>query len=279
MNPFPQRYQAYSAAALLDILDHPDDYLPEALDAARAELASRNLSEADLATAKQEWMAIQAENRASHSLRVSVRIRSMLDAVWDALNPIQAAMPTAERFMRGITILFALLTLAYWCTQIDLAIFVLANFVVELEGYVVELCLTLMLLPLATILFALRQTLGWYLVAGYLTYAGVLAAGLIIVAWDSLGCPVSAAFRAGTGLGRFVIWRAALGGVPACHPGTFQGQRAGGAHNPGQNRGIGCLDGMAPARMIRDRRCWLPLALPCEKTISHCDQCFDTLKA
>ena len=53
-NEFAQRYQNFSDRKLLDIVQHHRDYVPEAVAAAKAELATRDLSEEEMADLKTE---------------------------------------------------------------------------------------------------------------------------------------------------------------------------------------------------------------------------------
>lgn len=182
MNPFPQRYQAYSDAALLDILDHPDDYVPEALAAAQAELQGRNLSEQAMADARQEGLPAQ-QARQQRQAQVT-KAKSLLVTFLDTLNPIQSAAPTAERWARWLSIAFVLMAIAAWYDSFALVAFMLAEIQHEWDFYFVELLTPLVLLAVGAVLFAWRKRLGWHLMATYLVFAAINAVGLIILTWQ-----------------------------------------------------------------------------------------------
>lgn len=182
MNPFPQRYQAYSDAALLDILDHPDDYTPEALAAAQAELQGRNLSEQALADARQEGLPAQQARQQRHAQ--VTKAKSQLATLLDTLNPIQSVATTAERWARWLSIAFVLLAIAAWYENFALVAFMLPEIQHEWDFYFVELLAPLVLLTVGAVLFAWRKGLGWHLMATYLVFATMGALGLIIVAWQ-----------------------------------------------------------------------------------------------
>ncbi len=67
MDAFADRYKSYSNTALVGMLDNSDDYQPEALAAAQAELRGRNLSEQTILDARQENLIVQQAKQQSHA--------------------------------------------------------------------------------------------------------------------------------------------------------------------------------------------------------------------
>jgi hypothetical protein len=186
MNPFSQRYQAYSAAALLDILDHPSDYTPEALAAAQAELQGRNLSEQALADAREDNLAIlQARQlQRAPAAMAAKQVESTLGKLFDTLNPIHATAPMAEKWARWLSIVFVLMAIATWYQHFRFMMDMFAWGFSEWDFSMVEYAFPLLLLPAGAILFAWRKREGWHLMAAFLVYSTLQAAGLVILAWS-----------------------------------------------------------------------------------------------
>ena len=103
VNDFSQRYQQFNDRKLLEIIQNESDYLPEAIVAAKKELASRELTEEEISELKKEvegiksmkvnwdWMNSQLVNR--------------LRGWWTALT-LDRKIGTMTAFALGFWVLF-----------------------------------------------------------------------------------------------------------------------------------------------------------------------------
>jgi hypothetical protein len=184
VNPFSKQYQQLSAAQLLEILQKHDDYQPLALEAARSELESRNLSEDELNTA--ENIIVTADNekeekkweRHQQINRIATGIRSYLVVDEDA--------PTSKQ-INIISLILAVVVLYLIIDRFDYYIFLLSNpELFEESGGWSELflLLTVIIFPgIGGFLFWKRKGFGWKLLAVY--FFASLIFGLISLQYVS----------------------------------------------------------------------------------------------
>ncbi|MDC7997153.1 hypothetical protein [Gilvibacter sediminis] len=112
MTNFAENFANTSDQALLHVLEFSDQYVPEALDAAIAELEKRNLTAAQTAAAREAARQYET-NKQQNTLRKNqhvVRSNKSLKTFWDKISPWHPGIPAAEQKYKFVLLLWAILT-------------------------------------------------------------------------------------------------------------------------------------------------------------------------
>jgi hypothetical protein len=179
-NDFSEYYKTISNTELLNILDSPDDYQPSAVVAANTELSKRRLSESELQKARQPLINKQEEKHKEreNAKATKAKIIGKGHTLMDILNPIQAGIPSIEKTIRYIVIIFGGIFLYRFITDYRTHLAYLR----DIPGFPLEsisYLLPQILLPLATIAFWKRKTMGWTLLTIFLTFSAIGAVWLL----------------------------------------------------------------------------------------------------
>lgn len=172
---FAEYYKTISNTELLSILENPTDYLPEALEAANTELTKRNLSENEIKEIKNLFQSqkAQKEKQQQKIKAVEIALKGKAKVFLDTLNPIQPDLPTTERTIRSIVIVFGLIFLYSVVSNYGLIRFFLHDF--RLSPFTtIFTFLPFILLLIAIITFWKRKRIGWTLLVAYLTFSAVI---------------------------------------------------------------------------------------------------------
>ena len=175
-NNFSENYKTFSTPELLDILANQEDYQPLAVEAARAELASRNLSEQDIKNAKQtlEDKRVKIEKDKEKIKAVETKIKSAGNNLIDTINPIQSGVSSPVKTIRLIVIVFGGIFLYHLLKDYKMHLAYLkdfSRFPFESSMYF----LPLLLLLVSIFLFWKRTKAGWILLTIFITFSAVSA--------------------------------------------------------------------------------------------------------
>ncbi len=175
---FSEYYQSISDTELLEILDNPQDYQPEALEAANKELASRQLTEQAIEEARLPLIAKKRnqEKEREQLKAVETKIKTVGNRFFDTINPIQSGIPSAEKIIRFIVIVFGgmfLFELFHSFSSSEVYIHDFSNFPIQTA----IILLPQLLLGLAIFLFWRRKSIGWTLLTVFLSIS------LMLVIW------------------------------------------------------------------------------------------------
>ncbi len=184
-NNFSEYYKTISDTELLSILDNPDDYQSVAVEAAKAEFSNRQLSDIEIQEARQPLIAkqIQKEKEREKVKVVETKIKAAGHTFIDTINPIQSGIPSTEKTIRLIVIIFGGIFLYQFITGFreNLA------YIKDIPRFPFESIMTLLpqvLLPVATIAFWKRKTFGWILLTVFLTFSAVGAIWLLFQSFN-----------------------------------------------------------------------------------------------
>ncbi|MCK4661466.1 MAG: hypothetical protein KAT68_01265 [Bacteroidales bacterium] len=193
MNQFTERYKSYSNAELLKIIENSSNYQPEAVETAKNEIEQRQLTDKELKEAELELETQRQEKIKKNERRQNIenKVKEFGTSIVDTVNPIQQTIPTAQRLIRLITIMFGLISLYQFYKEFGILKFMFGNNGGIWDFSIVFYFLPLFLVPTATILFWFRKKLGWILLGTYLTYSAVNSIGLLIQTWnmEPIGIP------------------------------------------------------------------------------------------
>jgi hypothetical protein len=171
---FSDYYKTITATELLAILDNPGDYQPSAIEAAKAELESRQLSETALQEARQPLVEkVQRKEAEREKIKVvEEKLKVAGNGFFEAINPIQQGIPSTEKMIRRIAIVFGVFFLYQLISDFRTHM----AFISDFPRYPLESGLylfSLVLLPVAILFFWKRKQLGWILLTIYLSFTVV----------------------------------------------------------------------------------------------------------
>lgn len=165
------------------IIAESDRYDPIAVETAKNEIESRELSQQDLDQAQsqindqKEIKKLEIEKRK----RQEDKLKQSAATFFETINPIQSGIQTPEKIIRLTTLIFAGKWIYGIFNEFRLHLLMLT---VDLENWdlsMVEYFFPLILLPLATILFWKRKKIGWGLMVVFLTYSATTTIGLFFM--------------------------------------------------------------------------------------------------
>jgi len=173
-NNFNEYYKKISDTELLSILENPGDYQPIALEAAKKEFVSRQLTDTEIQEARHPLLAKQAQKKKEKARMkaVETRIKNTGDSFIDTINPIQSGVPSTEKIIRLIVIVFGGIFLYQFIKDFRIHVAYIKDF----PGHAFESSLYLapvILLPVAIFTFWKRKKLGWILLTIFLTFSAV----------------------------------------------------------------------------------------------------------
>ena len=179
-NNFNEFYKTISDTELLSILDNPDDYQAVAVEAAKKEFSNRQLSETEIQEARQPLIAkqLQKEKEREKVKAVETKIKAAGRTFIDTINPIQSEIPSTEKTIRLIVIIFSGIFLYQFTTGFRDNMAYIKD-IPRLPFESISILLPQILLPIATIAFWKRKTLGWILLTAFLTFSAVGAMWLL----------------------------------------------------------------------------------------------------
>lgn len=173
MTEYTELYQQLATSELLTILAEAEKYDPIAVETAKTEIESRNLTEAELNRAKAQITATQE----AKNLKVEKRkqreenLKKRTATLWDSINPIQNGIQTPEKIIRLTLLVFGGLALYNLYEESWFLLYLLQEGPSDWDVSIIEFFLPFLLLPIALFLFWKRYTLGWVLLTLFLTYS------------------------------------------------------------------------------------------------------------
>ncbi|MEI6123898.1 MAG: hypothetical protein WCQ95_09720 [Bacteroidota bacterium] len=194
MNPFSEKYKLSRTSDLLKIIECPDEYQPLAVEAAKFEIADRQLTDIELNEAKTELEFQRQENkiRIDKKREIENNVRRNIFNFLNTFNLIQKSTPTSDKLIKLISIVFGAISVYKIYNEF--------NFITSLFTYnsghwdlwTVLYILPLIFLPIAIVLFWRRKKIGWILLVVFLTYSiiNLIALIYVIINSKSSGSPI-----------------------------------------------------------------------------------------
>jgi hypothetical protein len=165
-------YKTISNTELLNIIENEGDYQPFAVEIARKEFSNRQLSELEIKEARQPILQkkAQREKQGENLKKIESAVRNTGNTIIDTLNPIINGIPTTERIIRFLIIVFSgvyLYNLASSFSEIKDSFRFIKDYPV---GSFFSL-FPFIILPVAIFLFWKRKSVGWSLFTVFLTFS------------------------------------------------------------------------------------------------------------
>lgn len=164
-NSFADRFKRLEPVDLITILNTSSDYQPEAVDAARKELESRQLSEEELANAQNIFNErIKASQVSNEKWQ---QIKAKVESATHELSPVQFGPQSQDRYIRSVAIFAGVYFLFMLYRSSWLFAVYSGDDSLLLDWTVLDAVVPLIWLPLGGILFGLKRRIGWLLMFGY----------------------------------------------------------------------------------------------------------------
>lgn len=181
---FGEKFKSYSNTDLLRIIENPDDYQSQAVEAAKTVFSERQLSEMEIKTAKDELELENQENARKERQKQTEKekVNKIGDAIFQQINPVQTETPTSGRTIKAISLFLAGLFLFQLYIKYGMIKFLFTSSYAKWDFSVVLDFFPLLIIPLAAILFYARKKTGWFLLTIFLTFTAVSAIGGFILA-------------------------------------------------------------------------------------------------
>ena len=175
---FIKQFEAYSNMQLLRIIDSPNDYQPEAVEAAKAIISNRRLTEEEIETAKGELDAEKQEKERKEN-KFKDKVTSVYKSAFDSVNPMNKRNLTAEKTIRNISIFFGAILLLHLFRNHEIRLYL--DIFPDWDTSAIFVFLPLLVGVTAIILFYKKKRVSWFLFIIYLIYYAVSAFWMFIM--------------------------------------------------------------------------------------------------
>ena len=177
---FSEKFKTYSNADLLRIIENPNDYRAQAVEVAKNIFSDRNLSEMEIQTAKNELEIAKEEKIKIEQEKTAVE--NKVKSIFDRINPVSSKIPTTEKTIRIISILFLGFYLRQLYIDFDFWKFMFTSSYADWGLDMILHFLPLIAYPIGIVLFYQKKKLGWILFAIFFTLSAVSAVLYVIFA-------------------------------------------------------------------------------------------------
>ena len=170
---FGRYFQTIPNSELLDMIENPDNYQVLAVEAAKLEFSKRQLSNDEINAAKSLLFQQREKNNQQSDKIKSTKIKLIkaTESLANTFNPIQSTIPTIDKTIRIIVIVFGILSIYQIINNYTFILAYLHD--LDRSPYLTSfLLLPYIVLPIGIVLFWLRKSLGWIFLAIFLTYSG-----------------------------------------------------------------------------------------------------------
>ena len=174
---FIKQFEKYSTIQLLRIIDSPNDYQPDAVEAAKTIISNRQLPEEEIEKARNE---LNGEKREKER-ELKDNPKDVYQSVFDAVNPLRSGILIPEKAIKIISIALSGLFLfqLYQELKFIYSIFIAgyADWSIFLDSYFLQL----LVFAAVIVLFYKRKKIGWFLLVIYLIFSAISAIGMLIM--------------------------------------------------------------------------------------------------
>jgi hypothetical protein len=159
MTEFTELYKKLSNSELLKIVAESDKYNPIAVETAKTEIDSRELSTEELNQAKTDINQQQEKKKLEieHRKHQEEKIKRGASILFDTINPIQNGIQTPAKIIRLTTLIFAGIAVYSIFREFGMLRYMFTNSGGKWDLSMVEYFFPLIMLPLATFLFWKRK--------------------------------------------------------------------------------------------------------------------------
>src|SRR5690606_20251452 len=183
MTEFTELYQKLSNSELLKIISESEKYNPIAVETAKTEIASRQLTEQELNQAKSK--IVEKENAKKRVIEkrkeFEKKIGKNASTLFDTINPIQNGIQTPEKNIRLTILLFGGLAIYRLYQQLGMFQIIYHEEISDWDFSIIDYFFPKTILTIAVILYWKRNLIGWILLSIFLTYSAFNAVVLFFM--------------------------------------------------------------------------------------------------
>lgn len=193
MIDFTEKFKAYSNSDLLKITENPSAYQPLAVETAQSILSTRQVSEQDLETARNELTALRQEKDAQKQKRREIenKVKNIGISIVSSINPIQTKPSTSDRIIKTVCVIFGIYFLVQLYNKIGMIYFMFSDTLTVWDLSIVLSFLFFFILPISLILFFKRKKIGWILFSSFLTFSTIdILAPVVLILKNQLSPPL-----------------------------------------------------------------------------------------
>lgn len=171
MNQFTDKYKTLPNLDLIKILDNSKDYHPGAIEAAKAEVSLRNLDKEELNQIKLILNDLKEKEKQKFTelKEREQRVKKLGKDLFKKIDPSKNESPNREAFILALTLIFSLLSIIQIFTSLGYLEGLIKSSATEWDASIIINIVHLLLIPVSTVLFWQRKTLGWILLMGIFT--------------------------------------------------------------------------------------------------------------
>lgn len=187
MKNYQERFAALPSLKLFKIIQDAANYDTDAVAAAKAEIAKRNLSTEET---KELQDTIDTEKVATKKLKqkaseVESKVKSASEELIDIVNPVRKAPKSAEKVIMTLVVAFAIFSLYQIVMQFSYFRFLLTYEDISWDINDVLLLFAVAFLPVVTFLFWKRKKVGWILLYAFNIYTIINYLGLAVIDYSA----------------------------------------------------------------------------------------------
>jgi hypothetical protein len=185
MNEFTDRYQKMASHELLEIITNAKDYQYSAVETAQKEIDNRELTERELNRAysiigiKLKEQQKGVKNRKEKEERLKSRFFKFIDPI----HPFKSCIPSFERTIRLIIIVFGIISIYQLISDIDSFLYIIGS-IGEEDLSIFIFLIPYLLLPISVYLFWKRKKIGWVLLNLYFVFSLINLVVLMVWAFQ-----------------------------------------------------------------------------------------------
>lgn len=186
MNEFQERFKNFDNRKLLKIIEDAENYQSIAVEAAKMELSTRDMSDEEIRAVKDEFLEKQAkiDQRTEKVKEVENKAKAIVTEIFETVNPIQKEPQTIDRKINLIGIVFGILATYQIFNEFGAIQFMFTDSLVEWDFNMVLYFLRIILLISAVFLLWKRNKIGWILMGSFFVYNIVNAIGMFFLTWE-----------------------------------------------------------------------------------------------
>jgi hypothetical protein len=168
---FSEKFTTYSNTELLQLIKNPDDYQPQAVEAAKSIFSGRQLNSHEMEAAEllllQEAKKQEINNQQRQ--KTANKIRNITASIFNNINPFQSKAPTTGRIIRNISIFLGALFLWRLYKEFNLLRCIFTDPTAGFDFSMGAYFFSFLVIPLTVIFFFRRKKIGWILLSIYST--------------------------------------------------------------------------------------------------------------
>lgn len=175
MSDFSERFKNHSNLELIKIIENPNDYQAIAVETAKKILISRQVSQEEIETAKEEIARQNHQNNLQTEKKkvIENKVKNFSASVVDTINPIQATTPTSNKNILIVSVVLSVIFLKNLYNEFGMLSFMLTDDEANWDFSVFIYIFPIVLLPLGIFFFWRREEIGWWALSIYFTFNAI----------------------------------------------------------------------------------------------------------